>query len=174
MTQATPEITSLPDLLAVAWRIEADAVERYQALAAQMETFNNAELAAVFRDLARAEGIHAEEIRRMAGDLDVAARAREIDPWRSGESPESADLAEAHYKMTPWHALQLALAGEQRALAFFDHILKTATDEAVRKMAAEFVEEENEHVDLVRRLLRRHREPSENWSEDPDAPVAQD
>ena len=71
-----PAIADLTDLFAVAWQIEADAVERYQLLAEQMETFNNAELAYVFRDLARAEGIHRDEIQRMAGDIDVVARAR--------------------------------------------------------------------------------------------------
>ena len=45
-------------------------------LADQMETHNNPELVKVFRDLARAEGIHGEEIRRLAGDFDVAAHAR--------------------------------------------------------------------------------------------------
>jgi len=76
--------------------------------------------------------------------------------------------------MTSWHALQMALKGEERALAFFDHVVQTTTDESVRKMAAEFVDEENEHVDLVRRLLRRYREPSTDWAEDPDPAVGQE
>ena len=41
-----PKIVSLADLLAVAYRIEADAVERYNLLADQMETHNNPELVA--------------------------------------------------------------------------------------------------------------------------------
>ena len=53
---AAPKIASLADLFAVAYQIEADAVERYNLLADQMETHNNPELVAVFRDLARAEG----------------------------------------------------------------------------------------------------------------------
>ena len=114
-----PKITSLADLFAVAYQIEADAVERYELLADQMETHNNPELVAVFRDLARAEGIHRDEIRRLAGDIDVVAHARQMAKWNRGESPEEADLGAAHYLMTPWHALQLALAGEKRALAFF-------------------------------------------------------
>src|SRR5579859_4347675 len=111
-------IFSVADLLAVAYRIELDAVERYGVLADQMETHNNPELVKVFRDLARAEGIHAEEIRRLAGDIDVVAHARRVGQWR-GDSPEQADLSAAHYMMTPWHALQMALAGEKRALEFF-------------------------------------------------------
>jgi rubrerythrin len=168
-----PNVADLNDLLAVAYRIEIDAVERYSLLADQMETHNNLELVKVFRDLARAEAIHGEEIRRLAGDFDVAAHARKIGGF-SGESPEEADLGAAHYKMTPWHALQLSLAGEKRALAYFVSIVETAKDPKVVATAAELVEEETDHVNLVHRLLHRYPKPEgETWSEDPDAPVAQ-
>jgi len=169
-----PKITSLADLFAVAYRIEADAVERYTLLADQMETHNNPELVAVFRDLARAEAIHRDEIRRLAGDLDVVAHAYRLAKWGRGDSPEEADLGAAHYLMTPWHALQLALAGETRALEFFRSVVETATDADVKKMAEEFVEEEAEHVNLVHRLLRKFPRPSESWSTDLDPPVAQE
>ncbi len=43
-----------------------------------------------------------------------------------GESPEEADLGSAHYMMTPWHALQLSLAGEKRALAYFTSIVENS------------------------------------------------
>ena len=121
---STPKVANLNDLLAVAYQIEIDAVDRYKLLADQMETHNNPELVKIFRDLARAEGIHGEEIRRMAGDFDVAARAREIAKFEQSESPEEADLGSAHYMMTPWHALQLSLAGEERALAYFTSIVE--------------------------------------------------
>ena len=130
---ASPKVSNLNDLLAVAYQIEIDAVDRYKMLADQMETHNNAELTKVFRDLARAEGIHGEEIRRMAGDFDVAAHAREISKF-AGESPEEADLGEAHYLMTPWHALQMSLAGEERALAYFTSIVENAKDEKVKTL----------------------------------------
>jgi rubrerythrin len=169
-----PRIFSLADLFAVAYRIEADAVERYNVLADQMETHNNPELVKVFRDLARAEGIHGEEIRRMAGDIDVIAHGQRMARWGRGESPEEADLASAHYLMTPWHALQLALAGEQRALAFFTSIVETAKDPKIKKMAEEFVEEEAEHVNLVHRLLRKYPAPDKSWAQDSDPPVPQE
>ena len=170
-----PIVASLADLFAVAWQIEADAVERYLMLADQMETFSNAELAVVFRDLARAEGIHRDEIQHMAGDIDVVAHARQMPDWGTGESPEKADLGDAHYLMTPWHALTMALAGEERALAYFQHVVATAPDAKVREMAKEFVEEEAGHVELCHRLLRKYPAPQgDAWSEDPDPPVAQE
>lgn len=176
MSQASdqPRITSLADLFAVAFQIEADAVVRYDLLAGQMETHNNPELAAVFRDLSRAEALHRDEIRRLAGDIDVVEHANRMAKWKRGDSPEEVDLGSAHYLMTPWHALQLALAGEQRALAFFTSIVESTQDAEVKKMAAEFVEEEAEHVNLVQRLLRKHPRPSESWSQDSDPPVSQE
>jgi rubrerythrin len=169
-----PKVAGLNDLLAVAYQIEIDAVERYNLLADQMETHNNPELVRVFRDLARAEGIHGEEIRRLAGDFDVAAHARKIARFGRADSPEEAALSDAHYLMTPWHALQLSLAGEKRALAYFTSIVGTAKDAKVKAMAAELVEEEAEHVNLVYRLLRRYPAPTESWAEDMDPPVSQE
>ena len=173
-TPSERPITSISDLLALAYQIEADAVQRYTELAEQMETHNNQELVTVFRDLARAEGIHAEEIRKMAGDIDLAVQAQRLGRWKKGGSPEEADLGAAHYLMTPWHALQLALTGEKQALAFFTSILDSANDAKIKERAAEFVEEEAEHVNLVYRLLRKYPEPADEWSEDDDPPIAQD
>jgi rubrerythrin len=169
----TPKVKNLNDLLAVAYQIEIDAVERYNLLADQMDTHNNPELVKVFRDLARAEGIHGEEIRRMAGDFDVAGHAAKIAKFTK-DSPEAVDLGSSHYLMTPWHALQLSLKGEERALAYFTSIVETTKDSRVKEMAAELVEEEAEHVNLVHRLLRRYPRPSESWAEDWDPPVSQE
>jgi rubrerythrin len=139
-----------------------------------METHNNPDLVKIFRDLARAEGIHGEEIRRLAGDFDVANHARQVARFGRMESPEEATLDSAHYLMTPWHALQLSLAGEKRALMYFSSIVETATDPKVKAMAAELVEEEAEHVNLVNRLLLRYPRPEDSWAEDPDPPVSQE
>lgn len=176
MSEARPAraISNVADLLAIAYRIEADAVERYGLLADQMETHNNPELVKVFRDLARTEGLHAEEIRRLAGDTDLTGRDDVLRAiWRKGESPEEVDLGAAHYLMTPWHALQLSLAGEKRALAFFTSIAKTAKDAKVREMAAGFAEEEAVHVNIVHRLLRKYPKPAASWSQDGDPALAQ-
>jgi len=170
--RAEPAVGSLADLMAVAYQIEVDAVERYGMLADQMEMHNNMELAAIFRDLARAEGIHAEGIRRMAGDVDPST-APQVAKLQRGESPEEADLGVAHYKMTPWHALQLALECEKRALAYFTSIMEKTKDSKVKEMAAEFVEEEAEHVNLVYRLLKRYPQPDDTWADDPDPPAPQ-
>jgi rubrerythrin len=166
------KISDLNDLLAVAYQIESDAVERYNLLADQMETHNNPELVKVFRDLARAEGLHGDEIRRLAGDFDVVSHARQIARIERMGLPQEAELDSAHYLMTPWHALQISLAGEKRALAYFTEIVETATDPDVKAMATELREEEVDHVNLVNRLLHRYPPPDDSWADDPDPPVS--
>jgi rubrerythrin len=152
----TPPVSSLIDLFSIAYQIELDAVERYTMLAAQMDRHNNAELAAVFRDLARAEGIHGAEIRRLAGDMDIASHARKVAKWKVTDSPEAADLSGAHYLMTRSDALQMALAAEERALAYFKHVYDTVSDPQIKEQVKKFVEEEGEHVDLCHRLLSKY------------------
>lgn len=87
-----------------------------------MEAHNNPELVVAFLDLPRAEAIHRHEIGRLAGEagVDAEARAGRVAKWNKGESQEEVDAGAAHYLMTSWHALHLALKGEQRALAFFN------------------------------------------------------
>ena len=168
-----PQVSSPADLFAVAYQIEVDAVERYQMLAEQMDSHNNPMLAAVFRDLARAEGMHAEEIRRLAGGIDVEARARQVAKWNKSDSPEAADLGGAHYLMTRTEALQMALAGEERALAYFTHVFESLADEKMKAIAKTFVEEETEHVELCHRLIRKYQDADANAAADPDPAISQ-
>lgn len=169
-----PAIQSEAELLAHAHAIEIDALERYLMLGDQMEMANNHELAELFRELASHEEKHAAEILDRAGSTELPRLKPSEFKWQGTESPESAALDDAHYKMTPWHALQMALAAEKRAFGFFDHVVKTANDPALKAWAQEFREEEAEHVELVEKLLARHREPTAGWDEDDDPPILQD
>lgn len=168
----TVKISSSADLYAIAYEIETDAVERYKLLADQMQAHNNSELNKIFLDLARAEGIHAEEVRRMAGERGIEAQRAPIGVWRT-ESPEAVDLGAAHYLLTPLEALQMALAGEERALAFYTALAADTPDPAVKRLLKEFVDEEAEHVELCHRLIRRYSTGSEH-PEDLDPPWAVD
>jgi rubrerythrin len=167
-------IRSLPDLLSHALAIETEAVERYTMLADQMEVHNNPELVAIFRKLAHVEGLHAKEIEERAAGLDMPDLKPWEYEWGSGESPEASDPTEAHYLMTPHHALQMALAAEQRAFAFFNELVGKVEDAEVRQLAEEFAEEEREHVALVEELLERYPQPAADWDDDPDPPMLQE
>ncbi len=133
-----------------------------------MEMHNNREVAQLFRNMAGYEAKHAETI--MAEMNWVEAPGVPPGAWPAMESPEMIPSDAVHYLMHPWHALELALAAEQRAEAFFDHLAQTAPIDAVRSAALRMRDEEREHGALIKAWLDRTPEPGSDWDEDPVPP----
>lgn len=159
-----------PGFLAHSLAIENEAVERYTTFAEQMEVTNNPEVAGLFREMARLEGLHAHEIEAQIGDQALPEAASWEFEWPHGDSPEAVDFSDTHYLMTPYQALTLVLEAERRAVEFFETVSNTSADKEVREMAAEFAKEEREHVELVRKWRERYPPPAEDWDHDPDPP----
>jgi rubrerythrin len=170
MNAAKTEPATLADVMAQAYAMEREAVQRYNALADVMEVHNNREVTALFRKMAQIEARHAEQIMAEMGWKDAARVPAPSHAWAGPEAPESVPEDEVHYLMWPWHALQLALAAEQRAEAFFAHLAETAPSEAVRRAALEMRNEEREHVALVKAWLDKTPQPGTDWADDPDPP----
>jgi rubrerythrin len=162
----TPQ--TLEEFMAQALVMEREAAQRYEEIADAMETHNNREVAQLFRTMAGYEAKHAEAI--MAQMNWVEAPGVPPGAWPSMESPEMIPSDEVHYLMHPWHALELALAAEQRAQAFFTELARAASDESVRRAAIELREEETEHVALVKQWMTRFPKPASDWDHDPDPP----
>lgn len=161
---------TLDELMAQALAMEREAVARYTELADMMEVHNNTEVAALFRQMAEYEGHHVAQILGDMGwaeEAPVPAAARRAGAGVT-DAPETVPIEEMHYLMHPWHALQLALAAEQRAVAFFDALARTTTAEAVRRAAEQMRAEEAEHVALVRAWLAKVPRPGADWAADPD------
>jgi len=165
----TPPQT-LDDFMAVALAMENEAVDRYTEFADMMETHNNGDVATLFRTMAGYETKHAQHIMAQMGWTAAPAVARERICWPGYESPEAAPVDEVHYLMQPWHALQLALAAEQRAEAFFGELAAMTTNASVRAAALEMQAEEAEHVGLVKAWMAKLPPPDRDWSDDPDPP----
>ena len=161
---------TLAEFMAQALAMEREAVERYTEFADAMEMHNNREVAAMFRTMANYENKHAEQILAEMGWKDDPAPPAGGFGWPGLESPEAVPIDEVHYLMQPWHALQLALAAEQRAEAFFGELAKVATTDSVRRAALELQAEEAEHVELVRAWLEKVPMPDGDWATDPDPP----
>jgi rubrerythrin len=155
--------------------MEVEAAERYSTLADAMEEHNNPEVAELFRKLARIEQLHADgilEYHRSLRPQETAAPRKILSDER--EAPETADPGELHYRMQPYHALQMALAGEQRAHRFFLNMAATTTSASVRNTALEMAAEESEHVSLIEDWMSRTPLPDEDWAYDPDPPASVD
>ena len=161
---------TLAVFMAQAYAMEREAVERYTEFADAMEMHNNREVAALFRTMAQYEAKHAEQIMAEMGWKTAPEPVAGAFEWPGFEAPETVPIDAVHYLMQPWHALQLALAAEQRAEAFFGELALAATDDAVRRAALELQAEEHEHVELVRAWLDKVPVPDGDWATDPDPP----
>ena len=150
--------------------MEREAVERYSDFADQMKVHNNHEVAAMFRTMAGYEAKHAEQIMAEMGWKTPPAPPEDGFGWGAFEAPETVPIDEVHYLMQPWHALQVALAAEQRAEAFFAALAAAATNEEVRAKALELQAEEAEHVALVKTWMTKVPQPDGDWANDPDPP----
>jgi rubrerythrin len=159
---------TLDELMAQALAFEREAAQRYTEFADAMETHNNPEAAQLFRTMAQYEAKHAAQIMNAMGWQ--AAPAVPPAGWPSFEGPETVPFDEVHYLMQPWHALQLALAAEQRAEAFFGELARATDNAAVRAAALELQAEEREHVELVKAWIAKIPAPDRDWADDPDPP----
>lgn len=161
---------TLQDFMAQALAMEREAVARYTEFADSMEMHNNREVAAMFRTMAGYEAKHAAQIMAQMGWSSDPPPPPGGYGWPDLEAPETVPIDEVHYLMQPWHALQLALAAEQRAEAFFGELAAAATNEEVRAKALELQAEEAEHVELVKAWMKKVPQPDRDWENDPDPP----
>mgnify|MGYP003413662447 CR=1 FL=1 len=162
--------SSIGTLMTYALWLELDAVERYRELADAMEMHNNRDVSELFRKMSTIEGKHVDKIMKQMGWTKVPPLPQGAAPWPGFESPETAAHDDVHYLMQPYHALALALKGEERAHRFFESLARAATTPAVRRAATEMAEEEREHVELVRAWMAKVPRPDDDWNDDPDPP----
>ena len=169
-TQVPSRPETLDELMLQALAMEREAVMRYGELADMMQTHNNREVAELFRKMAGYEQHHVDQILKDTGWPPDTATPGHAGAWTAPEGPEAVPIDEMHYLMQPWHALQLALAAEQRAHDFFDGLAREAANEAVRRAALEMREEEAEHIELVKAWMKKVPRPEADWAADPDVP----
>jgi len=168
MNPTLAEDVTLDGVMAQALAIEHEAVERYLALADVMEVHNNRQVCELFRKMAKIETEHANLIMAEMGWKSAPAVPAHL--WNRNETPESVPEDKIHYLMWPWHALQLALAAEQRAADFFAQLVERVSDDTVRSAVIKLHNEECEHVALVQAWLEKTPQPGTDWADDPDPP----
>jgi rubrerythrin len=162
------KITDLDTFLTYSVALEEEAAGRHDELADMMEVHNNPEVAATFRKLAHYSRLHAQEIRDHSKGHNLPVIAPWDFGWESMEGPETADIGDVNYMMTTVHALNIAMGNEQRAHDFYYEISRLSPDEAVRALAAEFADEEKEHLELLNQWLQKHPESDLEMPFDPD------
>lgn len=162
------KMTGLPIFLAYSVVLEEEAADRHDELADVMEVHNNPDVANTFRKLAHYSRLHAQEIREHSSEHELPVIAPWDFEWDGYEAPETTDVDQVNYLMNRAQALKIAMANERRAHDFYADISRNAPDSDVRQLAAEFAEEEKEHLELLIEWQKKVPESEEEIPFDPD------
>jgi len=156
---------TLPEFLAHAIALEHEAAERYLELADMMEAHRNDEVSQLFRDMVRYSRMHHDSIVERATGIALPELRPGQYRWR--EPPEAGGEEAFDYSINAYDALRYARENELRAMEYYSEVGQQATDEEVRRLAAEFAAEETEHVEALDDWLARTPRPSAPWRDDP-------
>ena len=121
--------------------IEREAAERYAELAAAAAGQGDAGTAAVFGRLARLDTKHLEGLLRRTRGLLLPP----LEADYSWPLPHNTVI-------DPREAAEAALQAERRARAFFEHVWRTAQEDALRALAGEMAAEESQRIAELARL----------------------
>jgi len=162
-----PMSYTLEEFLAHAIAMEQEAADRYLELADMMEAHRNDGVAKVFRDMVHYSNLHRDSIRARAGSRVLPSLKSWQYRWRS--PPEVGGEEGFDYLMEPFHALMYARANEMRSMKYYRAVGEESQDAEVRRLGAEFAEEEREHVRALDKWIATTPRPSEPMTQDPDA-----
>lgn len=152
-------IDSPNELYAHAIALEREAAERYAEFARRMDDLGNAAAAEVFTTLARLEEEHLQTLLERTHGVEIPGYLNEQYAWLDAGAPETTARELVFRLLTAHQALEIALRAERRAQTFFEKVMLTADDPALRALAREMAAEEGEHIGLVERLLENTRQP---------------
>lgn len=135
--------------------LEREAAERFYELAAMMQVHNNDALHRLFLELARYSVDHVAEVEAIAHNHQLPEMKPWEYQWPHHEAPENLDYAEVHYLLTPAEALEMVIKVEQSAEAFYRGVGIQSADEAIRRYALEFAEEEHQHAEAAKSMKQQ-------------------
>jgi rubrerythrin len=153
-----------PELYAHAVAIEREAAERYSEFAERMADLGNDAAAEIFATLARLEAEHLDALLARCAKMRLPALAPGEYAWLDGAAPETAARELVFRVLSPRQALQIALAGEKRAAAFFEHVILTSEDALLRSLATEMAADENDHIAMLEKLMEATPWPTADWA----------
>lgn len=153
-------IRTAVELYVHAIAIEKEAAERYAEFALRMADEGSDEVAALFRQLSRAELDHLDALLRRTEGCCLPPVPLGDYRWIESGAPDPGVGEVVNRLMTPHQALAIALTAEKRARDFFESVRHTAEDPAVRALAQEMAMEESGHVSQVLRMMELTKETS--------------
>jgi len=149
------EIRTLDQFLSHAVKVEEDAASHFEHLGEAMEACGNQDVAALFRQLAGYSRLHLDEAKAKCVRYDADVKLPPDSAWPDNETPEKTTLWAGDPALSRLGALKAALVGERRGLEFYYVIANTTNDADIRTVAKEFVREETEHVEKLKRWIEQ-------------------
>lgn len=158
---------SLMDALDLASLIEVEAFRRYVLFAEQIGRRDPGDAASVFRSMAANEKKHGDQLaeRRRALFAEAPAKVKLEDIF----DVEAPDVGAPRWNMSPLKALQLALASEHKAFAFYEGALTSVKQPDVKKLFQELRDEEAEHIHMIEGIIAKLPPEAARDLEDVDA-----
>ena len=151
-------MNSVQTFLAHAIRLESAAAQRSDELADAMQTWGNREVEAFFRKMAEYSRMHLKEAMARAGFRQVSELPAEGYDWPDDLGPESSDWWGVDGLMGIEQAIENALAGEKRGLAYYESVAAGTSNMKLKALAEEFAAEERGHVVELEQVLQSQRQ----------------
>ncbi|MBQ0961171.1 ferritin family protein [Ideonella sp. 4Y11] len=142
--------------LAHAIQLEREAARRYEELSAALATDGNADLKAFFALMAKYSRLHLADAMARGGFREIPVIAPQDFQWPDGVSPEVADWAGVDALLDAPAALALAMDSERRGHAWYAAVSASTIDPELRALAAEFADEEADHLRQLQVLIAAH------------------
>jgi len=144
---------TLMDALDLASLIEVEAYQRYLHFAGQIGHRDPGDAASMFRSMAVNEKKHGEQLaeRRQALFGDAPAKVK-LDDIFDVEAPA---FGSPRWDMSALKALEVALASERKAFAFYDEALPSVTQPDVKSLFLDLRDEEAEHIRMVEAMIAK-------------------
>jgi rubrerythrin len=156
---------SIGALYAHAIAMEREAAARYREFAQSMRDHGNDAMGELFDRLASVESAHADRLERDTRNVAIPIVDAADYAWIDAGSPEVGAREFVLRLLTPFDALKIALAAEQRAQRFFAEVLDAAADADVKSLAMEMLEDEADHIEWVKDALEHAPRPSVDWEQ---------
>lgn len=147
------KIDTVEAFLALSMLLEFESADRLRELALCMREHHAEELAQLLEKLAGYSDLHGSEIQELSEGHVLPDLATMGVSWEGLEGPETTVYESINPDMLPYDVLQIALRNEIKGQDFYTNISLHSPTEAVRKMAAEFANEENEHVSMIQQWI---------------------
>lgn len=149
------QVKTLDEFLSYAVKVEEDAAVHFEELAKAMADCGNADVAKLFEQLGGYSRLHLQEALAKCKRVDAQITLPSSSAWPDNQAPEMTTLWAGDPALSRLGALKVALQGERRGYEFYYAVAGTTADAEIRAVAKEFVREEAEHVEVLKRWIEQ-------------------